>query len=148
MPKINKPVKTSKQKTALAKTLKGFGEFFPILIGIIFLIGLLTAVFDKEVYSKLFTGGIILDPIIGAIMGSVAAGSPLVSYLIGGELLNQGISLVAVSAFIIAWVSVGVIQLPAEIVSLGRQFAISRNILSFISAVIISILAVLTLNIL
>jgi len=137
-----------KTKQALVKTIKGFKEFLPILLGVILLIGLLTSIFSEEIYSKIFTGKIFLDPILGALFGSFAAGSPLVSYLIGGELLNQGVSLVAVTAFIITWVSVGLIQLPAESLSLGRRFAVSRNILGFFSAIIIAILTFLTLNIL
>jgi len=134
-------------KTPLFKTWQGFKQFLPMLLGIVLLIGLITSLFNKEIYSQLFTGKLFIDPIIGALFGSLAAGSPLISYLVGGELINQGVSLVAVSAFIITWVSVGMIQLPAEISSLGKNFAISRNILGFISAIIISILTALTLTI-
>ncbi|GAG00736.1 unnamed protein product, partial [marine sediment metagenome] len=86
------------------------------------------------------------DPLIGAIFGSVSSGNPIISYIIGGELLDQGVSLIAVTAFILAWVTVGIIQLPAESLMLGKRFAITRNILSFITALIISILTVLTLS--
>jgi uncharacterized membrane protein YraQ (UPF0718 family) len=66
------------------------------------------------------------------------------SYIIGGELLKDGVSLFAVTAFIVTWVTVGLLQLPAEAAILGRQFAIFRNILSFILAILVSIVTVVT----
>ena len=50
------------------------------------------------------------------------------------------------NALIQTWVTVGLVQLPAEILMLGKRFAITRNILAFISAIIISILTVLMLR--
>ena len=88
----------------------------------------------------------ILDPFIGALFGGGAAGNPLTSYIIGGELLSRGISLVAVLAFIVSWVTVGTIQLPAESLMLGRRFALLRNAVSFLMAFLIAILTVLTLE--
>jgi hypothetical protein len=70
-----------------------------------------------------------------------------VSYIIGGELLKQGISLIAVTAFIVAWVTVGFIQLPAESMILGKKFAFVRNILSFIFAIIVALITVVILGV-
>jgi len=66
--------------------------------------------------------------------------------VIGGELKNQGVSMVAVLAFILSWVTVGVVQLPAESLMLGKKFAIIRNFVSFLMAILIAILVVLTLG--
>ncbi len=87
-----------------------------------------------------FTKNPILDPLIGAAIGSISAGNPIISYIISGELLHQGVSLTAVTAFVLSWVSVGVIQMPAECAILGKKFAIYRNILSFIFAIIIAVI--------
>jgi hypothetical protein len=51
-----------------------------------------------------------------------------------------------VTAFIAAWVTVGVIQLPAEAAILGKRFALTRNALSFIFAIIVAIATVITLR--
>lgn len=48
-----------------------------------------------------------------------------------GELLEQGAGLVAVTAFLVAWVTVGLIQLSVESILLGKKFAVSRNIFQF-----------------
>ena len=67
----------------------------------------------------------------------------MTSYIIGGELLKNGVSLVAVMAFIVSWVTVGTVQLPAESLMLGRKFALLRNGISLIMAIAISVLTVL-----
>ena len=65
----------------------------------------------------------------------------------GGEILDQGVALVAIVAFLLSWVTVGIIQLPAESLILGKKFALVRNLVSFVSAIVIAILVVLTLSI-
>ncbi len=52
----------------------------------------------------------------------------------------------AVTAFILAWVSVGIVQLPMESALFGKKFAITRNIVSFVTAMIIAALTALTLS--
>ena len=88
----------------------------------------------------------MLDILCGAGFGSILAGNPINSYVIGGELLEHGVSLFAVTAFIIAWVTVGLVQLPAEMSALGKKFALIRNVLSFVLSIAISIFTVLTYN--
>ena len=105
-------------------------------------------IIPETLYSKIFFGNKILDSFLGALIGGVAAGNPVNSYVIGSELLSQGVSLVAVVAFIISWVTVGVIQLPAEAMLLGKRFALVRNLISFVFAIVISILTVLLLQLL
>ena len=90
----------------------------------------------------------IKDTLLGSLIGSISEGSPINSYVIGGELLRNHVSLFAVTAFIAAWVTVGVLQLPAEALILGKRFAITRNILSFILATFVSVATVITLMLL
>ena len=134
------------QMQALLKTVQSFTRSLPILLSVLMLLSLASTLIPKSLYSKIFTGNQIIDPLIGALVGSVAGGNPLTSYIIGGELRFQGISMLAITAFIVAWVTVGVIQLPAEILMLGKKFAIVRNVTSFITAVMIAILTVLILG--
>ncbi len=133
-------------KQSFLKTLNGFKQMTPILIGVLLLVSLSLKAIPKSFYTNVFTGNNLLDPLLGAVVGSVAAGNPVTSYIIGGEFLEQGISLLAITAFILAWVSVGVIQLPAESLMLGRKFALVRNGISFLTALVVSILTVLTLT--
>jgi len=117
-----------------------------MIVGVFLLLALFNTIIPQHLYAKVFTNIPIVDALIGAILGSVSAGNPLVSYIVGGELLDQGVGLAAVAAFILSWVTVGLIQLPAEAIILGRRFAIIRNLINFVSAIIIALLVVLTLN--
>ncbi len=132
-------------KKSFFKTIQAFKTSLPIMIGILLLVNLIN-LFAKSYYTKLFTGNLILDPLIGALSGSFSFGIPITSYIIGGELLKEGISLIAVTAFIMSWSTVGIAMLPLEAKFLGKRFALIRNILNFIFAIIISVLIVLTLK--
>ena len=135
-------------KEAFIKTLNGFKQVLPIILGVVMLVSLSLAAVPKSFYTTVFSGNKVIDPFFGAVFGSIAAGNPITSYIIGGELLNQGVSLIAVTAFILAWVTVGLIQLPAESLMLGKRFAITRNIVSFIMALIVAVLTISTLSLL
>jgi len=129
---------------AIEKSVKAFSKTIPIILGTILLVSLASLI-PNSFYLKIFQGT-FLDPLIGAIIGSISAGNPITSYIFGGELLKQGVSLIAVTAFLVSWVSVGTIQLPAEASLLGKKFAIYRNLLSFIFSIIIATLTVLIYN--
>ena len=131
---------------SIIKSLKGLWNAFPILIGIILLISLINVLIPKSTYSLIFTGNYITDSFVGGILGSILAGNPITSYIIGGELLNEGISLIAITAFLVCWVTVGLIQLPAEITILGKKFAIIRNLISFIFSIVIAIITTMVVN--
>ena len=96
--------------------------------------------------ASLFRGNPLADTLIGTLIGAASAGNPVVSYLLGGELLAQGISLYAVTAFILSWVTLGFIQLPAEIEVFGGRFTLYRNILAFVFTMLIAVLTTLTLQ--
>ncbi|MHC1565574.1 MAG: permease [Candidatus Syntropharchaeales archaeon] len=131
--------------TSFYKTFRSFTKELPILFGIILLLGLFKTFVTAQMITSVFTGNLSGDTVIGALIGSISAGNAIMSYIIGGELLKDGVSLFAVTAFIIAWVTVGLVQLPAEVAILGKRFAIFRNILSFLFAIFVSIATVMTL---
>jgi len=137
---------SGQQKEAFVKTVRSFTRSLPILLGVLMLLSLAFTLVPEGLYGEIFTGNRIIDPLIGAAVGSIAGGNPVTSYIIGGELRLQGVSMVAITAFIVAWVTVGIIQLPAEALMLGRRFALARNVISFITAVIIAVITVLTLG--
>ena len=147
---VNKKMKDPSLETfykTFKRTLKSFGLMLPVLLGVILLIGLFKTYITPDLISSIFKGELLQDTFLGSLIGSISAGNPISSFIIGGELLKEGVSLFAVTAFIVAWVTVGVIQLPAEASILGKRFAISRNIISFVFTIIVSIATVLTLRI-
>ncbi len=135
----------AKLKSALTKSARAISNSLPVLAGVVLLVGLTHTLIPKFLY---FSKNVILDSIIGSGLGSVLAGNPLTSYVLGGELVKQGVSLVAVTSFLVAWVTVGLVQLPAEAIMLGKKFAILRNIFSFAFSIIVAITTVFILGLL
>jgi uncharacterized membrane protein YraQ (UPF0718 family) len=126
-------------KSAFFKAIKSLAKTGPAILSVILLIGLIMALVPKDFYAKIFINNTYIDSVLGAAIGSIAVGNPVTSYILGGEMLKQGISIIAVTAFIVAWVTVGVIQFPAEATILGKKFAFIRNITAAIFAIIIAI---------
>ena len=129
-----------KLKKSVFQAGKGLFQALPIILGTLILISILSVSIPKSFYTSVFGNNGFFNIFIAAVFGSISGGNPITSYIIGGELLNEGIALSAVTAFLISWVTVGLIQLPAEIAILGKKFAISRNLLSFIFSIIIAII--------
>lgn len=134
-------------KEAFRKAGKSLLTAIPMIVGILVLISLFNTFVPVSSYKILFRGT-LFDPVVGALLGSVVAGNPVTSYIISGALLKQGISLLTVTAFLTAWVTVGVIQLPAEIQFLGKKFALLRNVSAFVLSLVVAGLTVVILNVL
>ena len=139
-----------KQKASFVNELKkavmGFVKLSPMLLAVIALVGLFQVFITKEMLGSMFSGNSVWDTLIGTLSGAVAVGQPIVSYIIGGELLEQGISIYAVTAFVLAWVTLGIVQLPVEAEVLGLRFTVYRNILAFFSTLIVSVATAWTLG--
>jgi predicted Fe-Mo cluster-binding NifX family protein len=131
---------------AARSAARQFASLLPILIDVVLLIGLFNAFVPKELLASILSGNPVLDTLWGACFGSILAGNPINSYVIGGELLKHGVSLFAVTAFIITWVTVGLAQLPAEIAALGKKFALVRNAISFVLFTAAAALTVVVFN--
>jgi len=133
-------------REAFFSTTRSFKKSLPILMGVLMLLALADALISKQTYRFIFSGNWFFDPLVGAAVGSISGGNPLTSYIIGGELRQEGVSMLAITAFIVSWVTVGIIQLPAEAVMLGKRFAIVRNAVSFCMSIVIAIITVLILG--
>jgi predicted Fe-Mo cluster-binding NifX family protein len=128
---------------ALGRSARQFGAILPVLLGVVLLIGLFKTVISKEALASVFSGEPFTDTLWGACLGSILAGNPINSYVIGKTLLDAGVSLFAVTALMVTWVTVGLVQLPAEISALGGRFAISRNLAAFLLSLPIALLTVI-----
>jgi len=135
-----------KIKLASRKSSRTILTSMPIMFGILLLISMVN-VLSNGTYNNIFTGSKLLDPLVGATAGSLSFGIPITSYIVGGELLTRGVGLLAVTAFILSWTTVGIAMLPLEAKFLGFRFAVYRNIINFLFAIIVAVLTVITLNI-
>jgi uncharacterized membrane protein YraQ (UPF0718 family) len=129
---------------SLSRAGKSMVLSVPIIFSLLLLFGWMQVFLPRSVLLYLFRGNTLSDTLTGAVLGSIFTGNAANSYIIGGELLQRGVSLFAVAAFITAWVTVGIVQLPAEIAFLGRRFSITRNCISLVLAVMVAVAAVWT----
>jgi len=136
----------NKIKEAFKKSLKGFLSMLPLLFAIILLLGIFDIYITKEMLASFFISNIFVDTITGTLLGGVLTGNPMISYILGGELTDAGISLYAVTAFILSWVTIGVVQLPAEVEIFGFRFTFYRTLFTFITTILVSLSTVLTMN--
>jgi len=134
-------------KKAFVGALKNFISTLPMIIAITGLIGLFQTYITPSMLSNLFGFSDISDTLIGTFTGAISSGNGAVSYVVAEGLKAQGVSIYALSAFILAWVTLGFIQIPAESSIFGVRFTLIRNILALFSTILISYLAVVTAGI-
>lgn len=141
------PEKRTFLKT-LKKSILNFTAMAPLILGTVGIVGIFQTLVSPQTMGSFFRGNIFIDTLIGILAGAIPSGSPIISYLIGGELLNQGISLYPVTAFILSWVTLRLVHLPAEAEVFGKRFTLYRNLLAIVFTMIITLLTVSTLNVL
>ncbi len=125
---------------AAKRGLWQFGIMLPMLIGVILLLGLFRAFFPDRVVLELLSGSMLHNSFLAACLGSLLTGNPVNSYVIGENLLGVGVGVSGVAALMLAWVNVGVIQLPMEASALGWRFALARTLAGFVMAVVMGVL--------
>ena len=113
-----------------------------MIIATTLLISLAISIIPKSFYFLIFSKNEFFDSIVGGLAGSFSAGSPIVSYIIGGELISEGVGLVAVTAFLVSWVTVGLVQIPAEMLIFGKKFAIWRNLTGLFLSIVVAMVTV------
>ena len=129
--------------SALGRGKKQFQSFLPRLAGVILLLGLFRGFVPEEKLLSLFSGSIFRDTLWGAGLGSILVGNPANSYIIGNSLQEAGVGLAGAAALMLAWVNVGIIQIPAEADALGLRFALIRNATAFVMVILMALALVL-----
>ena len=118
----------------------------PMLLAILLLLGIFDVYITKDILLSFFISNNFVDTITGTLLGGVLTGNPMISYILGGELTDAGVSLYAVTAFILSWVTIGLVQLPAEVEVFGLRFTFYRTLFTFITTILVSLATVLTVN--
>jgi len=125
----------SKASRAAKQTAAMVVGTVPIVIGVLALTSLVTAAVPPQTICDLLPMESLLAPFLGGLVGSIAAGHPVVSYVLAGELQAAGVGLATTTALIVSWVTVGIFHLPVEAAILGARFAIWRNVICFVLAI-------------
>ncbi len=140
-------IERKKLRQSLKQTTRSFRQLLPVLVGGLLLACLVVQVVPQLIHMGLFGHDTFTDTVMAAAIASVSTGQPVVSYLLAGELQKAGIELVTVTAFLTAWITVGVVSLPAEAVMLGWHFSLWRNLIAFLLSILIAWLTVVTLHV-
>lgn len=132
------PAKAGKAGKSALKSLKGVAVTFAAVFG---LVGLLDVFVPPALIERaLGSQGGVMSLLAGGALGSIAAGPPVAAYPIAASLLKNGAWAPAVAAFIVSWTLVGFVSLPFESKTFGTRFAVARNGLSFVFAMVIGLM--------
>jgi uncharacterized membrane protein YraQ (UPF0718 family) len=113
----------------------------PMLAAIFGLIGLFQVFIPAELIERWLgasSRGTAL--LTGGLLGAIAIGPPVAAFPLAGSMLDAGAWPPAAAAFVVSWISVGVVTLPFEAGVFGLRFALARNALAFATALLIGLL--------
>jgi len=130
---------TLKQK--FFNTLFGLKENIPIIIGVLLLISMVKYTILFSYLQNLKDD--IFSVFIADIIGSIAAWNPINSYIIADQIWDLQDKIIVITTFLIARVTVWFLQIPAEIYFFWKRFAILRNLVSFVFAVLAGVIVYL-----
>lgn len=133
----------SKKKTSLAlkKAWKMFLAVLPQFMAILFLVGLLLAVVQKETMQAIIgSDSGVKGMLLSALFGSAAVIPVLIALPIASELLRDGAGLIQIAVFISTLTTVGFVTMPLEMKYFGRKITLIRNLLAFLFSFIVALI--------
>ncbi len=134
---------TDKDKSvhALRLSVRSFERIAPIFVTVI-----LVLVFVQD----LFLGDVVFDYIAGvsgiwgylaaAFLGAIVHVPLLITFPVAGQLLVSGVNPGYIAVLITSLVMVHTFSMPVEIKELGLKFALVRNFLCLVFAIVIGVL--------
>ena len=125
-----------KTKESLKKALfMGKGMALSIF-GVIFAIGLILAFFPPSQIAAFVSGqNEFLATVIAAVFGTVTLIPAFIAFPLIQTLSQAGVGIMPSVAFLTTLTMVGIATFPLERREFGTKFAVTRNVLSFISAI-------------
>ncbi len=122
-----------KTKKALKKAWKAFDNILPEFLGVIMLVGILMAVLNPEVISKIIgdeSGW--FGVVISAVVGTITLIPGFIAFPTAAMLLEGGAGYMQIGAFVSTLMMVGVVTAPVEMKYFGKKMTIMRNVLAFV----------------
>lgn len=117
------------------QTLIWFKELIPMLLGILLLISMIKELW-LFTYLRSYLDNSFISIVIADIFGSISAWNTINSYIIANSFWDINHNVLVITTFLISWITVWFIQIPAEIYFFWKKFTIVRNVTSFIFAII------------
>ncbi|OGR23381.1 MAG: permease [Desulfobacterales bacterium RIFOXYA12_FULL_46_15] len=128
-----------KTKKALKKAWKAFENILPEFLVVILMVGILMAVIDPEMISKIIGADSgMYGVVLAAVVGAVTLITGFVAFPMAAMLLKGGAGYMQIGAFVSTLMMVGVVTLPVEIKYFGKKLAIYRNLLAFLFSFIVA----------
>jgi len=128
-----------KTKMALKKAWKAFENILPEFLVVILLVGVLLAVINPDVISKIIgSDSGWIGVVFAAVVGSVTLIPGFVAFPTVAMLLKSGAGYMQIGAFVSTLMMVGIVTMPVEIKYFGKKLTIYRNILAFIFSFIVA----------
>ncbi|OPL07978.1 MAG: hypothetical protein AVO33_02555 [delta proteobacterium ML8_F1] len=133
---IKSPQKT---KRAFMVAKKSLLKSMPSLLTVIGIVGLTLGILSPEIIESLLGAEAgFFATILAAVIGAITLIPSIVAFPLAGSLLRSGATVMTITAFITTLVMVGVVTFPLESKVFGKKFALLRNGLSFVGALIIA----------
>lgn len=130
-----------KNKTgkALMKAWKSFENILPEFLGVIMLLGVMLAVLNPQVISRIIgreSGW--MGVIISAVVGAITLIPGFVAFPTAAMLLHNGAGYMQIGAFVSTLMMVGVVTAPVEMKYFGKRLTVARNAIAFLFSFIVA----------
>lgn len=131
----------SKTREALKKAFfMGRGMALSIF-AVIFAIGLILAILPPEQIADIIgKQNVLVATIVAAAFGTITLIPAFIAFPLIGTLVGAGVGIMPSVAFLTTLTMVGVVTFPLEKKEFGSKFALTRNGLSFVFAIIIALI--------
>lgn len=128
-----------KTKMALKKAWKAFENILPEFLTVIMFVGVLLAVLNPQVISKIIGNNSgWVGVVIAAAVGAITLIPGFVAFPTAAMLLQNGAGYMQIGAFVSTLMMVGVVTMPVETKYFGKKLTILRNLFAFIFSFIVA----------
>jgi len=130
-----------KAKTKRALTMAfGMGKGMVVsILSIVFLIGLILALLPPENIAQFVQNQqVALATVVSALFGTITLIPAFIAFPLVGTLVDAGVGITPAVAFLTTLTMVGVLTFPLEKKKFGLKFTLTRNVLSFVFAILIA----------
>lgn len=119
---------------SLKQTWNSFFINIPIIFWILILISILQVYFPLE--NIVNFGNKIFSIFLADLLAGLFSGNPINSYILAWEIWFSIETIFLISVFLVSWITVWLVQIPAESYFFWVRYSIIRNILSFLFAIL------------
>ncbi len=121
-----------KTKQALKKAWMSLANILPQMLGILTTVGIIIALLNPEVISKIIGGSSgYIGVALAAVVGSITLIPGFIAFPTAAILLENGAGYMQIGAFISSLMMVGLLTMPIEINYFGKKSTVIRNVLAF-----------------